>query len=338
MAKHKPKEEHESAHEQHQEHHQKKSNFKFLKNYWMIASIVLAILLVVVLFTSSNGIGEKAAGEKVIAFVESRGGTAELISVESQSDLYQIVLSIDGQEFPVYLTKDGENLITTLIPMTGSAVDETPEQPEPQDLPKSDKPKVELFIMSHCPYGTQIEKGMIPVVNLLKDKIDFQLKFVYYAMHGETEVKEELNQYCIQKEQNSKFIDYLTCFLEDGDSERCLTETSIDKTKLKTCADAADAEFSVSSNLADKDSYLSEQFPLFDVNKADNEKYQVGGSPTLIINEQEASSARDSAALLAVICSAFNTAPEECSEELSSTAPSSGFGWAGSSSSGGSCG
>jgi len=29
-----------------------------------------------------------------------------------------------------------------------------------QCMPKKDKPEVELFVMSHCQYGTQIEKGM----------------------------------------------------------------------------------------------------------------------------------------------------------------------------------
>jgi len=44
--------------------------------------------------------------------------------------------------------------------------------------------------------------------------------------------------------------------------------------------------------------------------------------------------------LLKTICAAFNTAPEECDETLSSTAPSPGFGEAAAASSGsaGGCG
>ncbi|MBU3941884.1 MAG: hypothetical protein KKF74_03150, partial [Nanoarchaeota archaeon] len=51
-----------------------------------------------------------------------------------------------------------------------------------QCMPKKDKPEVELFVMSHCPYGTQIEKGMLPVARLLGDKIDFNIRFCSYAM------------------------------------------------------------------------------------------------------------------------------------------------------------
>ena len=90
--------------------------------------------------------------------------------------------------------------------MTDSSTDAAASEEAVQDLVKADKPKVELFVMSHCPYGTQAEKGMIPVVELLKDKISFEVKFVDYAMHGKKELDEQLRQYCIQKEQKAKFL------------------------------------------------------------------------------------------------------------------------------------
>lgn len=55
--------------------------------------------------------------------------------------------------------------------------------------------------MSHCPYGLQMEKGIIPVVETLGDSIDFQVKFCDYAMHGQTELDEQVLQYCIMKEK-----------------------------------------------------------------------------------------------------------------------------------------
>jgi hypothetical protein len=64
----------------------------------------------------------------------------------------------------------------------------------------------------------------------------------------------------------------------------------------------------------------------FYAQKADNDKYGVQGSPTLVINGAQISSGRDSAGLLKTICSAFNTAPSECQKQLSSASPSAGFG------------
>jgi hypothetical protein len=193
-------------------------------------------------------------------------------------------------------------------------------------MEKKAKPSVEVFVMSHCPFGTQIEKGILPVVDLLGDKIDFELKFCDYAMHDKKEIDEQLAQYCIQEEQNGKFLDYLNCFLEDGDSDRCISEIGIDKEKLSFCIDATDKQFKISESYADKSTWKG-SFPSFDLFKSDNLKYGVQGSPTLVINGVQARTGRDSASLLDAVCTGFKDEPSECSESLSSANPSSGFGF-----------
>ncbi len=212
----------------------------------------------------------------------------------------------------------------------------TPSSGANSKIATSDKPNVELFVMAYCPYGTQIEKGILPVIDLLGDKINFELKFVNYAMHGEKEVNENLRQHCIQEEQNDKFISYLKCFLKNSDSPTCLKETNVDTDKLNACTTATDTKFSVTENLNNKQG----PFPAFLINDADNKKYGVKGSPTLVINAQQANSARDAESLLQTICSAFTTPPSECNTTLSTTNPSPGFGYdaSGSDSSAGGCG
>ena len=164
--------------------------------------------------------------------------------------------------------------------------------------------------MTHCPYGTQAEKGILPVYELLGNKIDSNIKFIHYFMHEQPgqEPDETPVQICIREEQSDKYIDYLTCFLEDDDSDRCLTEVKIDKTKLNTCKETKYDDYYAA------DSALSQG-------------YGVQGSPTLIINGQQVSSSRSPSAFLATICSAFNTPPEECEEVLSTANPSAGFGY-----------
>jgi hypothetical protein len=218
------------------------------------------------------------------------------------------------------------------VNLGAQAGDEQQAQTEDQGtatpvVTKSDKPVVELFVMSHCPYGTQIEKGLIPVMTLLGDKIDANIRFVYYSMHGEKEVNEELNQYCIQKEQKAKYLAYLTCFLGEGNGADCLTQINVDQKKMNSCVSATDKKFNVLKKFADKNTWLSGKYPLFDVEKDLNEKYGVGGSPTLIINGTEAQVGRDSASLLNAVCAGFNNPPEECATQLSSESPSSGFGF-----------
>jgi hypothetical protein len=147
-------------------------------------------------------------------------------------------------------------------------------------------------------------------------------------MHGQKEIDENTRQYCIEKEQSAKFNTYLACFLNSSDSAGCLKSTGIDTTKLDTCVKSADTQFSISKNFADNSSWLSGRYPKYDIYAADNTKYKVQGSPTLVINGAQVSSARDPASLLKAICATFNNAPSECSQTLSSASPSPGFGTA----------
>ncbi len=322
----------------HKEHHAKKSDVleikvpKLTNNPWIIVSVILAIAVVYFLFFNSNGIGEKQAGENLISFINSQGqGTASVVSTEKSDGMYKVTVSYNGQNIPVYVTLDGKSFTTSLIPLaqdnsgTGSGND--PTAPSTQDVPKSDKPKVELFVMSYCPFGTQIEKGILPVASLLKDKIDFQIKFVYYAMHDKKEIDENTIQYCIQKEQKDKFLTYMKCFLTAGDQAGCLTSSGVDKNKVNACVSASDKQFNINANYNDKAKWLSGRYPLYDVDKADNTKYDVGGSPTLIINGVEVQSGRDSPSLLSAVCNSFNNKPKECETQLEAGTPSSGFGW-----------
>lgn len=322
---------------------------------WKILTLALFLLLLVSIFTSGFAAffrpaplnADKAAND-AIDFINKNmlagRATAELKEVKEESNLYIIRMGIAGQEFKSYITKDGKYLFPQGVDLTEEIEVETETTGQAvadcSNTQKTKKPTVDLFVMSHCPFGTQIEKGMLPVLKLLKDKIDFKLRFVYYAMHPSAgEVEEQLNQYCIQKEQNDKLIPYLECFLKEGKGSACLTETKIDADKLKSCTEAADKQFGVTENLNDKSKWLNGRFPLFNIDKALNEKYGVGGSPSLVVNGQEVSSGRDPASLLSTICCAFDAEPSECEAVLSSASPSSGFGFSTSDSgSAGSCG
>jgi hypothetical protein len=314
-------------------------------NKWKISSFVLGILLILTFSFGSvpslSPVSGDAVAEEAVEFINTQllqgQTTATLEDVSSEKGLVKATINVQGQDTPVYITNDGELMFLQAIPLgetegTDTPTQSPPQQPPATDVPKSDKPVVELFVMSHCPFGTQMEKGILPVVKTLGDSVDFNLKFVYYAMHGELEVTEQANQYCIREEQEDKLLDYLYCFLgsESGSAAEgtaCRAEVGIDETALSACMESADTEFNINANLEDTASWLSGRFPLFDVDKADNEKYEVGGSPTLVINGQTVSSGRDSVSLLGTICNAFNEAPEACNTEFEAGSPTSGFGW-----------
>lgn len=264
------------------------------------------------------------------SYLMPSGSRASVTASSEEYDLYKLVIDI-GNEDPVesYVTKDGRLFFPQALEIeTIDSANTNPasaQSPTPVNVPKSDKPEVELFVMSYCPFGTQMLKGLLPVLETLGDNIDFELKFNDYAMHEKVELDENLVQYCVQKEEPENLNAYLTCFLEAGDRENCLAENT-NVNKINNCVTATDKEFNVTENYNNKIDWKG-NFPGFNVYKEDNAKYSVGGSPTLIINGANISSARDSVSLLNTICSAFNEAPEACSAQLNNQSPTPGFGF-----------
>jgi hypothetical protein len=294
----------------------------------LIAGLVIAGLgLVVFQFLNNKNLSPEKAGAKSINYINDKilngQATATLEKISDAGNyLYKLKLSVGGQNTDSYMTKDGQYL----FPYGYDIATSTNSSATPTDVVKNDKPEVELFVMSYCPYGTQIEKGILPVIQALGDKINFNLKFVNYVMHGEKEITENIKQYCIQKEQPTKLDSYLTCFLKTEDSNSCLNSTGVNQAGLNSCIKNTDQQFNISKQFADKSSWKSD-YPPFGIDDADNIKYGVQGSPTLVINGAKVESTRDSAGLLNTICNAFNTKPEVCGTlQLPNTTPTPGFG------------
>jgi glutaredoxin len=330
-----------------------KNHLKRLAQSKTMTKVVLPIILVIILAligfttlrkpTTKNLSADEAkntAETFVNQFLMSGGSKATIKGITEEYGMYKLQIDITSDVVESYITKDGKLFFPqalNIAEMGAQANSTAPTETAavaPADLPKTDKPVVELFVMSQCPYGTQIEKGILPVVDLLGKKMDFQLKFVDYAMHGETELNEQMNQYCINTTQSDKYYSYLKCFLTAGDTASCLKSTGINQAKVDSCVKTTDAKYKITENFKNKVGYQG-SYPGFDIYKADNTKYGVGGSPTLVINGKTVQSGRDPKTLLATICAAFNNQPEECKTALSSDTPAAGFG-TGTSASGGS--
>ncbi len=305
-----------------------------------------------VLFAGCNNLSEIEAKNLAENFINeymlSGGVTASVLEIESESGFWKLKIQLPNeQEVNSLLSKDGKIFVPEAI-----YIEEVQAEVEEQKLgaaaaqadilasiEKKGKPVVELFVMSHCPYGTQAEKAVLPAIEALGESVDFQLKFVNYAMHGETEVREQLQQFAISEKYPEKLIPYLKEFLEAGDSAAALAAVDLTVEDLADTIAAADAEFEIIKNLEDKASWVSERFPKFLIHETENEKYDVRGSPALAVNGKVIEgAARTPAAMLEVICGAFENPAEACSLELSSATPPSGFGFEGEGSDGGSCG
>jgi hypothetical protein len=327
----------------------KKYNFmKHSKQIMLAAKLSGLALLATIVLTGCSLPGKKStilkpdeAKAKAEDFINKNllqsGTTATIKEVTEENGLYKMAIEVSGgQKIDSYMTKDGSKFFPQAMDVAKVESEAQDQKKQEEDakkqttesMPKKDKPTVELFVMSECPYGTQIEKGIIPAIETLGKKVDFKLKFCDYAMHGEKEVKEELTQTCISQEQGDKYFTYLKCYLKAGDSVSCKKEAKINEGNLTKCTAKIDKQYSVMKKFNDQSTWVNGRFPAIDIYAADNKKYGVKGSPSLIINGTESSSGRDSASLLASICAGFKSAPAECKKALSSAAPSAGFGYA----------
>jgi protein-disulfide isomerase len=309
-------------------------SFSSVSGYWMLATLILSLILVVyVIYGSVTNSGvsgntilsEQEIGVKAVAFINDQllqgKGNVTLNTITKTDSLYEVVVDFQGQQVPTYFTGDGKYFVGSQIMSTSekiaadnsSASDSETDSPA-KAIPKSDKPVVELFVMSYCPYGTQAEKGILPVADLLKDKIDFKIRFVHYTMHGDKETTENNRQLCIREEQPTKFNSYMNCVLnsksasEPANLTQCEKTAGISSTMLQTCLTSKAADY------YKNDSALSQ-------------KYGVQGSPTLIINGVESSAGRSPQSYLTAICAAFTDSSKisECSKTLSTATPSAGF-------------
>src|SRR5690606_33004118 len=79
-------------------------------------------------------------------------------------------------------------------------------------------PKLELFVMSQCPYGTQVVDAVAEVKKQLGAGVDIQIDYIgggtpgaLTAMHGPSEVTGNIAQLCALEIAPEKFFDFTTC-------------------------------------------------------------------------------------------------------------------------------
>jgi len=289
----------------------------------------------------ANSLSSQEAAQKALKFINENmlqgAAQASLMEVVKESGVYKIKIGVEEEEFDSYVSIDGNLLFVNGINIEEEQkkIDEAKEASKPA---KTDNPDVKLFVMSYCPYGLQAQKALLPVMDLLGDKASIGVYFVDYIMHDKKEIDENLRQYCIQKEEEDKYINYLSCFVVAGETESCLTQAGINRSLLSSCIAEADAEFGVIEGYNDKSTWLNGVFPLFNIHTDLNKQFGVSGSPALVINGKIVNpSDRSPEAFKNIICEAFNSAPGECQTALSEEAASPSFGTETGGSSSGSC-
>jgi 2-hydroxychromene-2-carboxylate isomerase len=165
--------------------------------------------------------------------------------------------------------------------------------------PDKDKVKVEFYVMSQCPYGTQVENAIAPALENLGDAVNFQLDYivsetspgVFQSLHGEKEVKGDIVQLCAMKyyPDNYQYVKFIICQNKDAANvdtnwQTCAQENSMDSAKLKTCLEGAEGKNLLRASMQRA------------------QARQASGSPTMFIGDAAYSGQRDSLSFQTAIC------------------------------------
>lgn len=256
---------------------------------------------------------------KVVGYVKALTGVdaVSIKDITENNNLYKITLDISGRVFLTYATLDGNLMFPQAFDLNNIPQPQQQQQQQPSTPPpKSDKPKLEFFVMSFCPFGVQAMNGLGPVARLLGDKVVIEPHYIITvnedgslrSLHGEYEANEDIRQVCVWKYHQDKwwdYVDYINANCNKNNLDTCWQEAAenagLDVDEITTCQD-------------------EEGIELMRAEEELSNGYGVRGSPTVFINGEMYSGGRDPEAYKQGICGAFNEVPEECETKLEGSA------------------
>ena len=181
---------------------------------------------------------------------------------------------------------------------------------------KEEPKRLDLFVMSHCPYGIKAMNAMKEVLENFKDQIQFHLHFIgnkgpngkLSSMHGQKEVDDDLREVCAIKHypKNYKFMDFIWCRNEQikqrkqgKDVWKECAKDGIDASVIEKCATGEEGK-----------KLLADSFEF-------SRSLGIGASPTWLANNRYKFSGLDAETVRRNLCQ-HNKGMKNCDKKLSS--------------------
>lgn len=187
------------------------------------------------------------------------------------------------------------------------------------------RPQIDFFVMSYCPYGNQAEELLKPVFDVLGSKADFNPRYVIYSnyksgypqycideeskycsMHGIVELNQDIREMCVNKYMGTaNWFDFAIamnqdCNVQNADTcwEGVADKLELDKKKITDC-------------------FKNEAIELLAKDKTLGDTLGVSGSPAVFFEGETYAGQRSSTGYNAALCNAFDEQPSECDSLVS---------------------
>jgi glutaredoxin len=308
------------------------------KNIYLFAIIILLLLGGFVFSYQKKAVVKKetAIRDNTEKFIKENliqpGTDFKITEFVKEGSLYKLTASVSGQNITAYVSEDGKKFFPSVIDLTpAAATDNTQAQAQAQDaqkeIPKNNKPNVDLYVMAFCPYGNKAEDTLKPAYDLLKNKVNFNFHYIVstngsdvQSLHGAKEVTQDEREACVLKNYGKdKWMSFVTYI-----NDKCGSDGS--------CWEAGAKSLGI--NTAGITACVSSQgLALMQQNEKDSKAAKASGSPTLTINGVSSSavySYGNSEAYKQAICSVFTNQPKECQTQLVDNSAAQGSATAGS--------
>ncbi len=170
------------------------------------------------------------------------------------------------------------------------------------------KNKLDLFVMSMCPYGTKALDAVDKVLEVFGKNIDLDIYYIgnekngkLTSMKGQSEVDENIRQLCAMKyyPKNHKYMEYITC-----------RNKNIRSPKWKSCA-----KDGIKPEVIEKCSTGEEGKKLFAESLKVPQKLGFGASPTWLANNKHKFSGIDANRVQQMFCR-YNPENPGCEKKI----------------------
>ena len=191
----------------------------------------------------------------------------------------------NGRDLPASLNvlNNAPKSCTTSDKAVGAADAQSLRSEISTQINNTGKAKLDLFVMSQCPFGVMAEETVIDLVQEFGDQVEFNLYFiagektvnnkkVFNSLHGQPEIEENIRQIIIARQFPGKFLAYLKARAgnyRENNWQAAATTAGIDIQAVSIAAATRSAQ------------------ELFSRNIQKAQSLNINASPTLLINGQK---------------------------------------------------